>query len=289
MTLPTAAAKHSAAAQSTGYGLQLIRLCYHLLTGPVSSRVSLEYLDDVAIHFENGDVLLEQCKSGKSNVLADASIELWKTLANWAQTTVDQKLDPRRTRYQLYAVPAKAPGAIAKAMDEARNDAEADAVLAKIVQKWPSRMKRPGCSEHLDRFLAQPLDLQRAIICGMRIESQHASGWDCLNDVKKFVPNQAVADQCLHAAIGDAKEQAERMNPAIISAERFVKSFRQLVSSADLGLLLPFRQTVNAEDAAAMFGRRPQFVRQLELIDLPKEDQERSVTDYLQSEADKTR
>lgn len=55
----THTSKHSAAGQYLGYALQPVRLCYHLLTAPDGSQVSLEHLDDIAVHFPAGNILLE--------------------------------------------------------------------------------------------------------------------------------------------------------------------------------------------------------------------------------------
>ena len=44
-------AKHSAPGQYLGFGLQPIRMCFHLLTAPAGSQVSLEHEDDVAVYF----------------------------------------------------------------------------------------------------------------------------------------------------------------------------------------------------------------------------------------------
>ena len=70
--------------QYLGFAIQPVRLCYHLLTCPAKAKVSLEYLDDVAIHYCDGSVLLEQAKSALSqNPLSDWAIDFWKCLANW--------------------------------------------------------------------------------------------------------------------------------------------------------------------------------------------------------------
>ena len=51
--------KHAAAGPYLGFALQPVRLCYHLLSSPRGSSVSLEYVDDVAVHYADGTLLLE--------------------------------------------------------------------------------------------------------------------------------------------------------------------------------------------------------------------------------------
>lgn len=50
--------KTAAAGQYLGYSLQQLRLCHHLLKAPDGDTVSLEYLDDVAVHRSDGTFLL---------------------------------------------------------------------------------------------------------------------------------------------------------------------------------------------------------------------------------------
>lgn len=63
MSTATGLVKHTVPGQYLGYSLQPVRLCYYLLTSKKTSRVSLEYLEDVAIHHEDGSTVFEQMKS----------------------------------------------------------------------------------------------------------------------------------------------------------------------------------------------------------------------------------
>jgi hypothetical protein len=78
--------KATAAGQCLGYSLQQLRLCHHLLKTPDGDTVSLEYVDDVAVHRSDGTLFLEQSKSALTgNPAADRADDLWKTFANWAE------------------------------------------------------------------------------------------------------------------------------------------------------------------------------------------------------------
>ena len=63
MNVAVKAVKHAAPGPYLGFALQPVRLCYHLLTCPKGAQVSLEYLDDVAIHHPDGTLTFEQTKS----------------------------------------------------------------------------------------------------------------------------------------------------------------------------------------------------------------------------------
>src|SRR3954471_4406038 len=81
--------KSSVPGQYLGYALQPVRLCFHLFDAPTGALVSLEFLEDVAVHYPDGALLLEQSKSALSgNPAGDRSAELWKALGNWAELCV---------------------------------------------------------------------------------------------------------------------------------------------------------------------------------------------------------
>jgi len=46
--------KHSAPGQYLGFALQPVRMCFYLLSSQNGATVSLEHLDDVAVHFPDG-------------------------------------------------------------------------------------------------------------------------------------------------------------------------------------------------------------------------------------------
>src|SRR6185312_349079 len=98
MSVALAPAKHAAPGQYLGYALQPVRLCYHLLSCQKGAEVSLEYLDDIAVH-SGGSVLLEQCKSALShNPISNWADDLWKAFANWIELCRAQ-VDPATARF----------------------------------------------------------------------------------------------------------------------------------------------------------------------------------------------
>jgi hypothetical protein len=77
MNVVAKALKHAAPGTYLGFALQPVRLCFHLLTCPKGAKVSLEHLDDIAIHYADGTVTLEQTKSAlKQNPLTDWSADM---------------------------------------------------------------------------------------------------------------------------------------------------------------------------------------------------------------------
>ncbi|MCG9968420.1 hypothetical protein L9W92_10180 [Pelotomaculum terephthalicicum JT] len=81
--------KHSAYGQALGYIYQFDRATYRLLSSSISVvAVGIEHVDDVSVHFEDGQTIREQDKLttvAKYSPLSDKSIALWKTLHIWAE------------------------------------------------------------------------------------------------------------------------------------------------------------------------------------------------------------
>ena len=131
----TALVKHSAPGPDLGFALQPVRLCYYLLSSPLDSSVSLELLDDVAVHYADGTVLLEQCKSALShNALSDWSEDLWKTIANWLVAVESRKVDESKASFRLYVTPPKS-GNMSSAIHEATSANDVDLLIKQVKDK----------------------------------------------------------------------------------------------------------------------------------------------------------
>lgn len=288
-------AKHSAPGQYLGFGLQPIRVCYHLLTAPAGSQVSLEHEDDVAVHFADGSILLEQTKSALSqNPLSDWSEDLWKALANWLDSTPPQENGGASVRYQLYVVPQHNMGAFATAMNAADTPQAVKALVEQVSNALPASKKnrKTGCYPHLKRFLEASEEDQVRLISNLRIESSIADPVEPIRDLLRVAVEPGFIDTICDHAIGAAKQQAEALmrqsRPGVIDTDGFRARFRKFVSKTNLPGFLPFTSAPHPGEIASVLAGRPTFIRQLELIDASKEDCVRSVGDYLRASADKT-
>ncbi len=86
-----------------GFAAQPTRMALLLLKAAPGALVSLELLDDVAVHGPGGQILASQIKAGtKKNPVIDRSVELWKTFANWVRQIRSRELDPSVTTFELY-------------------------------------------------------------------------------------------------------------------------------------------------------------------------------------------
>ncbi|KXB30177.1 hypothetical protein AT959_12485 [Dechloromonas denitrificans] len=226
----TALVKHSAPGPYLGFSLQPVRLCYHLLSSPSDSSVSLELLDDVAIHYANGNVLLEQCKSALShNALSDWSEDLWKTIANWLVAVESKKVDGRTTTFRLYVTPPKS-GKVSSAIHDATSADAVDLLLRQIEDKLSKKAEPPKCMPHVQRFLDVAAALRNQVICKTSILSSDVDPIQPLrNLLAPTVPGGSI-DVICEAAIGMAQARADRLiregMPALIGVAECRRAFK---------------------------------------------------------------
>lgn len=286
--------KHAAPGQYLGFALQPVRLCFHLLTCEPGARVSLEYLDDVAIHHADGGHCLEQTKSAmKTNPVSDLADDLWKTLANWLDLVAQDLVKPGETTFRLYVTPKKT-GPWAEALSAAKTPDEVEAIVKKVSAKLAKLADEPGCIAYLKKFLDAPVADRAAVVGAMTLQSEHADPVDPLRDLLKATIAPEHIDRLCEAVIGMAKQRVDRLiqngQPPILEADTFKTTFRAFVQKNVMSNYLPsLSEKPLAGEIDAMLITRPLFLRQLELVAVTDDEKVRAVSDLLRSSADKSR
>ncbi|WP_155773763.1 ABC-three component system protein [Methylorubrum extorquens] len=290
--VPKVPTKSAAPGQYLGYGLQDVRLCHHLLKAPKGSLVSLEYIDDTAIHHPGGAALLEQSKSAlSSNPLSDSSVELWKSLSNWAKLCTNDAVDPTKTLFRLYVCPPK-EGELAHLMHAATTDAEAAIVLAKIARKVTPTNKAKGCNPYITQFIDTGEKTCKKIILNFRIVIEEDPIEPIRELLRLSVLSTTLDDFCAYA-IGAAKNHIAALiragEPPVIEAEIFRKNLQAFIRKhGALGLLVPTTEGPTDTQVASALAATPVFVQQLLKINMKQEHLVRAVSDFLRSDADRT-
>lgn len=292
MNAETKPAKHSAPGQYLGFALQPVRVFYHLLTCPKGAKVSLEFKDDVAVHYADGALLLEQTKSAlKQNPISDWAEDLWKAFENWRAMIVANDIDPAKTTYRLFVTPQK-KGAFADAMGAAQDQDAVIAIVKTIRAKLAKLKAVPACSVHLQPFLDAPAEQQAAIISRFALESDGSDPLDAIRAVLTATIAENQRDVLIKSGIGQAKQALDRLiqrgEPAIIDAEAFRQEFHAFVRQNNMpGLLISLGEAPDDALVAGVASTRPTFIRQLELVEASYDDHLRAVSDYLRTSADK--
>ncbi|WP_077003207.1 ABC-three component system protein [Variovorax sp. KK3] len=290
----TGLVKHSAPGPYLGFALQPVRLCYHLLSSPLDSSVSLEVLDDVAVHFADGNVLLEQCKSALShNALSDWSEDLWKTLANWLALLASTEIDAAKTSFQLYVTPQRA-GKLSSAMHEAADQQAIHAFVKQIEKKLKARPQPPKCIAYVEKFLDASEAHRYAVISRFSAVSVDNDPIEPLRALLTPAVPTASIDVICQSAIGIAKDWADQRirkgMPALISVAEFRKNFHAFVQRNNLpGYLPTFSVPPTPADAKSVLASRPVFIRQLQLIQATEEQQLRAASDFMRTSGDKAK
>lgn len=286
--------KHAAAGPYLGFALQPVRLCYYLLSSPRDSRVSLEYLDDVAVHYADGTLLLEQCKSALAhNPISDWSDDLWKTVANWLDAVETRKVDGAKTSFQLYVTPPK-PGKLSAAMHAASDAKSVEALVKQVKDKLKKRADSPKCMAHVQKFLDATDALRLAVVGKTTVFSTDADPLEPLRELLRPTVPEALLDVICASAIGQAKEAADkcirRKAPALVGVTEFRRNFHAFVQQNNMAGYLPtFTAAPTKEIAKALLTSRPVFVRQLQLIEASEEQQLRAVSDLMRTSGDKVK
>jgi hypothetical protein len=293
MSITATAAKGSAAGQYLGYALQPVRLCFHLLTSSDGSSVSIEHLDDIAVHEAGGSTLLEQTKSAiKQNPVSDWASDLWKAFSTWLDNIDSGAIDPEKTRFRLYVAPIRTGYWVQRLSNTNTND-DVDQAISDLIQAVNGLPKRPACFKYLKRvFDAEPAK-RRLLIKNFHFESDSDDPVDAIRALLKITIMDAMVDVCCEYGIGSAKETADRLIrlglPTLIEANKYRATFKAFVHKNDLSrLLVSLAATPPSHVIEQTLSNAPPFVQQLDIVDMPLDAKLRAVSDFMQCSADKT-
>ncbi|HHV7519240.1 TPA: ABC-three component system protein [Burkholderia orbicola] len=286
--------KHSAPGPYLGFALQPVRLCYHLLSAPTDASVSLEMLDDVAVHYSDGSVLLEQCKSALShNALSDWSEDLWKTIANWLAAVESKKVNGSKATFRLYVTPPKS-GKVSSAIHEAASPDAVTDLLKQIEEKLCKKADPPKCMPYVQKFMDAGTVFRNQVISRTSIFSNDVDPIQPLRTLlEPTVPDGSIEVIC-EAAIGMAQARADRLirdgMPALIAVREFRKNFHAFVQQNNMpGYLASLSAVPSAAETNAVLTSRPMFVRQLQLIEATEAQQLRAASDLMRTSGDKVK
>lgn len=283
-------AKTTAPGQYLGYSLQQLRLCHHLLRVKAEYQVSLEFIDDIAVHTPEGGLLLEQCKSALSgNPIADRAVDLWKTFANWADLCKNQKVDAAKTIFRLYVTP-QGEGALVSELSSAKATTTVSAALAKV--KKLQKAKQPAIVDgHIARFLAAGDVITMAIIRNFELVID-ADPDDSVKSLFHLSASGKTLDDIAAAAIGMARDRIDNLirkgQTPIIAASDFQTVIRAFVRRNNLATLLVSKAAKPSDEKIATYlNAPPVFVRQLHAVEATHDLLTTAISDWLKASADK--
>jgi hypothetical protein len=280
--------------QALGYSLQVTRLTHLLIDAAEGSYGSLEVIDDVGLVGPDGSTTAVQSKSALTgNPLANYSVALWKTLANWADAVAAGNLPAHKLHLVLY-VSKPASGAMGHLLANATTDAEIQAAITQVRTEIQSNGPRADSEvkEHINRFFAHELSVHQTVIRAFRIECGSGSPQaDLQQALDNFCFREGRARQLADMACGWVKSRVdelhERKLPAILSRDEFHRDMQAFYTKfVERSILISFAKAPTAADVETH--RAKTFVRQLELIAADFEDQMAAISNYFKAALDRT-
>jgi len=287
--------------QYLGFSVQVNRMLSHLLAAPEGSTVSLEVLGDVARRDRDGSVLVEEVKNrtSRGNPVANRSLDLWKTLRNWTDAIVDGTIDIATSSFVLH-VSGDFSGQIVRAFHDATDESRATTALdlasSELLRDRKTGKPRKLATElkpHVDRVLAEEnAESVVKLIVAFRLEHGSPLSRD---ELLGHLRTKAIGEQALEPTLthllGWVKDQTDQLiscgKPATIAQHEFALELLSLVRKFDRSEILtsfaPQPGRVEIEDHL----ETRTYVRQLEIVDAPHDDQLAAITDYLRAEADR--
>jgi hypothetical protein len=296
----TAAVASVAPGQALGYLLQETLLTHRLLSALPGDFLSLELLEDVAVHQAGAaQELIQSTSTAGNNPVADRDPKLWKTLYNWITTVRQLKLDPARVRFVLY-VSSPVNGPLVDALHAASTPAAVHASLAAARNElWgpaPDFPKRATLSLPLAKFANTVLSTEDNILvplianfqlqCGS--SSPHSDFLSTLAQqiILEETDIDAVAPQMLGWVKQKLEISLEKQQPAVISRDEFFLEMKAFIRTiAFRQILRSFASRPSGEETEKQKLRT--YVRQLELIEFDETRILSAITDFLMSASER--
>lgn len=286
--------------QALGYLLQETILTHRLLSALPGESLSLELLDDVAVH-QNGapQQLIQSTSTAGNNPVADKDPKLWKTLSNWVTTVSQLNLNPARIRFILYvSSPVSGPivAALAAASDPIAVQAALTIAKNELWGSSPTFPKRATLSLPLAKFanavLSSPVDILVPLIANFELQCGSGSPQgDFLAALAQQIGfEETHIEVVAHQMLGWVKHKLElsleQQQPAIVSRDEFFLAMRAFIRKiAYQQMLRSFASRPSSAETEKEKLRT--YVRQLELIQLDETRILAAITDFLMSAADR--
>lgn len=286
--------KSSAPGPYLGYSQQQVRLLHYLLTcSDAGCRVSMEHLDDVAVHYADGTLLLEQDKSATaSNPLADTSVELWKSFAHWLDLIAAGKAQLDRCQFRIYVTPVR-NGAWATLLSKAETAEEIAPLLAKA-KKLLTRIPVPACGPYLKKFVDAAPEVQLGLVKRTSIVSCDDNPLGSVRTLLQTTLAPELADHVCAMGLGMAVARVDDLlrtgRDPLVDADEFKGAFRAAARKSNMpGYLSDMAGAPSTSAIEGTLVTHPVFVQQLELIQAEQDERLRAVSDFLQASANKVK
>ncbi|MCG9767666.1 hypothetical protein L1D59_03505 [Pseudoalteromonas piscicida] len=278
----------SAVAPWLGYTTQEYRLVQRLLNAKKGNVLGFEILDDVQEQSDQRTVLEQDKISVTSrNIISNQSKDLWKTLSNWCDLILSDKVEPTKTEFLLYTNKEHSSDAIkllvgAGDLTQAK---EAFKELEKLVDSPSESIKK-----YVDNFCS--FDERKYILIEnfSYLSGSGSASTDLMNtylDANTSIEEHA--ESIIHEILGWTKDTltllAEQKLPTLIEAKSFGRRLGEIESKYRHQSLLDFicKRAADDLDVQSELIEQPIYLQQLQLVNLDDTEIEEAVIAKLES------
>ena len=266
--------------QLLGYCIQFPRALLHLLKCGQGDAVGIEFGADVSVLLKEDGTIREEDKSSlRGNPLTDRSTNLWKTLYNWVVLVKEQKIDPAKTHFVLYANKPVDTNSYVIQLEEAENSVAAEMTLKAIQEQLSDVGLETELGKYLQELFYVSREILKQIIVNFEFECSSSTDdlkTEIFNELrKKYIPEKRLGD-IFRSISGwlfyEILSRISQKREPIIYFEEFSRKMLQLVQDVRFEKIVDFSeaQIGNQEEASnAELARRPNYIKQLDLINLP--------------------
>jgi hypothetical protein len=298
----SAVAPATAAGQYLGYSLQPTLLAIRLRKAAEGSACSLEVLDDIAEHAEDGTTHLTQSKSALTdNPVADRAVSLWKTLYNWLELAKLGLINPDITTFEIY-VSRPVGGDLVERFHKASTVTEAvQALTSARDMLWgpaPDFSLQTKLAPKLQKYANTVLEADESLIIpiirNFRLTCSDSSSPP--TDFGKLIAADPVLKEAVPflviSLLGWVKLQADLMIekglPAVILRDDFHREYTALRRKIDReSILACFAPKPNADQLHEHLGDT--FIQQLDLIEEDYDEKLEAISDLLMAGWDRAK
>lgn len=275
-----------------------------LITAPPGSFVSLEKLDDVAQENPDGSVLAIQSKDCEvTNPVADRSVQMWKTFANWARDVRERRLDPTKTVFEIYLNrkrTGKLVGSFAAAKTKESAQVAFDSARSLLWGDEPKFLKRTDVAATLKPHLEEVFEISprafRSVIENFQLSyASKTPELDLFELVKSRMAFEAdtIVSEVVVDAYGWVKklvgDQLRERKAPCISSDHFQRCLKASYERLKPGGALPDLGGSGPTSGDIIKLMCENFVRQIDLLKADDDVRNRAVSCLFKARTTRTR
>jgi hypothetical protein len=250
----------------------------------------------VATLHQDGGVHAEEDKSSiNSNPVTDKSTDLWKTLSNWVNSVKLGELDSSTTTFILYRNKSGRIG-LAEVFDQSKSREEAELALNQAQEKLIDIDEDHPIWAYYKNTILDNRKILINVIKNFQLETGSGAGYKEVEDEirNKLVPRSQIRFLVANLngwLVRFVNEKISSKQDAKITWEEFDAEFRTLFDRARRLELIDFtlQSPPSNEEVDHHLATRPNYLRQVELINASDDEIIESVTDYLKAKINRDR